>query len=66
MSASTQMANCLVRRYYSYAVGHEERDVDGTVVNALAASFQMSGFKLRQLVLDTVAHQAFSSVAPQP
>jgi len=66
MSASTEMANCLVRRYYTYAVGHEERDVDGSVINALASSFQMSGFKLRQLVLDTVAHQAFSSVAPQP
>ena len=56
----------MVRKYYSYAVGHEERDVDGSVLNALAASFQASGYKLRELVLDIVAHDAFSSVAPQP
>jgi hypothetical protein len=66
MSSSAALANCLVRRYYTYAVGHEERDVDGSVVDALATSFQASGFKLRQLVLDTVTQPAFSSVAPQP
>jgi hypothetical protein len=40
--------------------------VDGSVVNALADSFQATGFKLRELVLDVVTHDAFSSVAPQP
>jgi hypothetical protein len=66
VGASLAVARCLVRKYYSYAVGHEERDVDGTVLNTLAASFQASGFKLRELVLELVVHEAFSSVAPQP
>jgi hypothetical protein len=66
VASSSTVAECLVRKYYSYAVGHEERDVDGSVINALAASFQASGFKLRDLVVDIVAHEAFSSVAPQP
>jgi hypothetical protein len=65
IGASTAVAQCLARKYHSYAMGHKERDVDGTVVNALADSFLASGFKLRQLVLDLVTHQAFSSVAPQ-
>jgi hypothetical protein len=65
IGASATVAQCLARKYYSYAMGHKERDVDGSVVNALATSFQASGFKLRQLVLDLVTHPAFSSVAPQ-
>ena len=66
MGSSAAVAQCILRKYYSYAVGHEERAVDGSVVNALAASFQASGFKLRDLVVNIVTHEAFSSVAPQP
>ena len=66
MSASNNVARCMVRRYYTYATGHTERDVDGSVVATLAASFQASGYKLRDLVVDTVIHEAFSAVAPQP
>jgi hypothetical protein len=66
IASSPTVVECIVRKYYSYAVGHEERAVDGSVVNALAASFQASGFELRELVLHVVAHEAFSSVAPQP
>jgi hypothetical protein len=66
MAQSELIANCMVRRFYSYAVGHEERDVDGSVVNALAASFEASGYQLRDLVVATVTHDAFSAVAPQP
>jgi hypothetical protein len=66
MSASAAVARCLVRKYYSYAVGHEERDVDGSVLNALATSFQASGFQLRELILHIATHEAFSSAAPQP
>lgn len=65
MSESTAVAKCLVRKYYSYAVGHQEREVDGSVLNALATSFAGSGYQLRQLVLDTVTHDAFASVTPQ-
>jgi hypothetical protein len=66
MSRSDGIAHCLVSRYYSYAVGHEARAVDGSVVNALAESFKASGFQLRELIASTVTHEAFSSVAPQP
>jgi hypothetical protein len=66
MAQSKAIANCMARRFYSYAVGHDERDVDGSVENALAASFESSGYKLRDLVVATVTHDAFSAVAPQP
>ena len=66
MAQSKPMAACMVRRFHAYAMGHDERDVDGTVVNDLISSFEASGYKLRDLVLATVTHDAFSTVAPQP
>jgi len=66
MSANAIVAQCLVRRYYAYASGHEERDVDGSVINQLTTSFETSGYKLRDLIVDTVTHDAFSAVAPEP
>lgn len=66
MGASGAVAQCLVRKFHAYAVGHEERGVDGSVLNALAASFQASGFQLRELILAIATHEAFSTVAPQP
>jgi hypothetical protein len=65
MSSSDTVAACLARKYYSYAVGHEERDVDASVVQALAASFKASGYRLRPLILEIVTSEAFGSVAPQ-
>jgi hypothetical protein len=65
VSQSPLVTQCLVRKYYAYAMGYPERAVDGSVVNAVAASFQTSGFKLRDLVLAVVTQDAFSSVAPQ-
>ena len=60
------MAACMVRRFHAYAMGHDERDVDGTVVNDLISAFEASGYQLRDLVVATVTHDAFSAVAPQP
>lgn len=65
MSSSDAVAQCLVRKYYSYAVGHEPRPVDAVVLADLVTKFETSGFDLRELVLDVVTHEAFSSVAPQ-
>ncbi|HEU5077041.1 MAG TPA: DUF1592 domain-containing protein, partial [Polyangiaceae bacterium] len=65
MSSSDTVAACLARKYYSYAVGYEERDVDESVVQALAASFKASGYRFRSLILDVVASEAFVSVTPQ-
>ena len=65
-SQSVTVAQCLVRKYYAYAVGHQERDVDGSVLNTLATAFNASGFKLRDLILAVVTNDAFSTVAPQP
>ncbi len=66
VASDLAVAQCMVRKYYSYAVGHEERDVDGSVLNALAERFQASGFQLRDLILEVVTNDAFSLVAPQP
>ncbi|WP_437707148.1 DUF1592 domain-containing protein [Sorangium sp. So ce448] len=66
LSSDASVAECLVRKYYTYAAGHEERKVDKRVLNALTASFEGSGYRLRELVLDVVTNDAFSSVAPQP
>ena len=66
ISADPAVAQCLVRKYYAYATGHSERDVDGTVLNTLATSFMDSGYQLRELVVAIATHDAFSSVAPQP
>lgn len=66
IGASREVAECLVRQYYTYAVGHVERDVDRSVVDALFSAFESSGFKLRDLVLDVVTSEAFSVTAPQP
>lgn len=66
MSTDPLAAQCFVRKYYSYAVGHTERPADQSVINSLYASFQASGFKFRQLILDVVSNDAFSTVAAQP
>jgi hypothetical protein len=66
MAQSKPIAACMVRRFHAYAMGHDERDVDGTVVNDLITSFETSGYQLRDLVVATVTHDAFSAVAPQP
>jgi hypothetical protein len=65
MSSSQSVADCLVRKVYSYAVGHEERDVDAIVITALQDSFEASGYRLKQLLLDIASSEAFASVAPQ-
>ena len=66
IASSASVARCILRKYYTYAMGFKERDVDGSVLNTLAVSFEASGFKLRDLVLDLVTHDAFATVAPQP
>jgi hypothetical protein len=65
-SQSVTVAQCLVRKYYAYAVGHEERDVDGSALNTVATAFKASGFRMRDLILAVVTHDAFSTAAPQP
>ncbi len=66
MSTSDTVAECIVRKYYSYAVGHKLRKVDEVVVQALSESFEASGYKLGTLIRDIVATDAFWTVAPQP
>jgi hypothetical protein len=66
LADSESVAKCLARRFYTYAVGHEERDVDASVISELQTEFASAGFNLRELILDVVSHDAFSSVVPQP
>jgi hypothetical protein len=65
-SQSVTVAQCLVQKYYSYAMGYQQRDVDGSVLNTLMTAFNASGYKLRDLILAIVTNDAFSTVAPQP
>lgn len=65
MSSSDSIAQCMVHKYYSYALGYPERDVDGSVLNTLIASFHTSGYKLRDLIVATITQDAFATVAPQ-
>lgn len=65
ISVSDTVTDCLVRKYYSYAMGVAPRDVDLGVVADLTASFEASGHSLRDLVLDVATHEAFSAVGPQ-
>jgi len=65
VSQSVSVAQCFVQKYYQYAVGHELRDADGSVLNALAKAFHSSGYKMQDLILAAVTSDAFSSVAPQ-
>ena len=66
MAQSKPLAACMVRRFHAYAMGHEERDVDGAVINDLITAFETSGYQLRDLVVAAATHEAFSAVAPQP
>jgi hypothetical protein len=64
VSDSETVARCLVRKFYSYALGYPERTVDRVVVDELAGAFTDSGYKLRELVLAITGHEAFAAVAP--
>jgi hypothetical protein len=66
VSQSVTVAQCIVQKFYAYAVGHDLRDADGSVLNTLATAFHSSGFQLRDLLLAVVTNDAFASVAPQP
>ena len=44
-SQSVTVAQCLVRKYYAYAVGHEERDVDGSVLEHAGDGLQGVGLQ---------------------
>lgn len=65
MSQSDTVAECIVRKYYSYSMGHPQRDVDEIVIRELATSFSASGHRLRALIRDIATSDAFSVVAPQ-
>ena len=65
-ASSDLVARCMLRKFYGYAMGYKERDVDAAVLDSLYESFQGSGYQLRELILSLVTHEAFASVAVQP
>jgi hypothetical protein len=65
VASSETVANCMVRKFYGYAQGFEQRTVDRSVIDKLTLDFQSSGYKLRALVLAIVSHDAFAAAAPQ-
>lgn len=66
IGGSDSVIQCLTRRFYTYAIGHEERDADGSVIAELQTEFAAAEYRFRDLVLAVVSHEAFSSVVPQP
>lgn len=64
-SESETVAKCLVRKFYSYALGFPERSVDRSVIEELTTTFRQSGYKLRELILALTAHDTFSTAVPQ-
>ena len=63
LSKSTSVARCLVSKYYTYVLGFKPRLAERPFAEALYRSFSESGHKLKQLVLDAVATDAFQLVS---
>lgn len=65
MSESVAISECMVRKYFSYALGRPEVRTDDGVLNALSTSFEESGYRFRELILALIASEAFSVVQPR-
>lgn len=65
MSSSEEIAACIVRKYYSYALGREEGKTDKGTLLDLSSSFKDSGHRFRQLILDVVSNDAFALTKEQ-
>ena len=63
LSKSTGVARCLVSKYYTYVLGYKPRPEERPFDEALYRSFSESGYKLKQLILDAVATDAFQLVS---
>lgn len=66
LSQSDSVAECLVEKYFSYALGRPELNTDLGTIYQLAETFSDSGHRMRELILSLVASDAFSKVTPQP
>lgn len=68
MNASETIADCIVRKYYFFALGRVEGEgeTDEGTLDVLSTSFEESGHRFRQLILDLVSTEAFSTVELQP
>lgn len=66
MNESATVAECLVQKFYSYALGRPAMPTDNGLIYEMGAGFEVSGHRMRQLILALVASEAFSSVTPQP
>jgi hypothetical protein len=59
-----ETAACLVRNIYRYGTGHVEIATEAVVLDELTDRFRGGGHRLRELMLDLVASDAFRYVAP--
>jgi hypothetical protein len=66
MSTSETIAECLVQKYFSYALGRVEVATDEGTLHTLSDAFSESGHRFRQLILDLVATEGFATVQLQP
>jgi hypothetical protein len=63
LGAHERTATCLVKELYHFALGHEARPEQGSVLEALRSRFSASGGHIVNLIADLVASPAFGAVA---
>lgn len=66
LNESDTVAECLVEKFYSYALGRPDFPTDDGTIYGLAQAFSGSGHRMRDLIVSLVATEAFAAVAPQP
>jgi len=65
LAASPATGRCLVQKIYTYAVGHSIPDTEQIIVRDLSSAFSASGNRLRGLVAQIVASDAFQFTSPE-
>ncbi len=66
MSGSEEIAGCIARKYYSFAIGRGELATDEGTLSEISSSFEESGHRFRHLILEVVGSDAFALVKDQP
>ena len=59
LANSPAAQDCAVTQYYRYARGYAEGEADACVLEDLTQSFRDSGFDLRTMLMDLIAHPSF-------
>jgi hypothetical protein len=63
LKTDPDVASCITKNLYRYAMGHVETNGETPAIAVLSQQFQNSGFKLLALVDDIVQNVAFARAA---